>query len=300
MENSINRINYVDSECLQVTFSYIIIRVKSINENFGQLSKFADENDLYGTTNGKLYILEEMVEPHQRILDLVTNVLKPLNLQANEDYVLGYEQLVHGAKGYISPYLDKDIPDLTGINWLGSIIKRNGNFVWNREVDNWDSYSEPRQKVHADKLAFEPKVNKGRNENDVFGSSSEEYELIEFNPDIPLVIKGFKKLGVVEISGKAVFNNPNEGDKLINTPVIEWVENYLKTAKPICIKFFLESLNIFSAHPMLTVFKRLAELNEIHNSIQINWYYSIDNEAILEAGNDHSEIANLPFNFIVI
>ena len=189
MENSSNRIKYADSECLQVIFSYIIIRVKSINENFGQLSKFADENDLYGTTNGKLYILDEMVEPHQRLISLVTNVLMPLNLYENEDYVLGYEQLVHGARGYITPYLNKDIPALAEINWLGSVIKRKGNFVWNREVDNWELYSEWRQKVHPqsdfdyyqmllkkyfetyhpDKLVFEPKVIEVRNENVVFG-----------------------------------------------------------------------------------------------------------------------------------
>lgn len=189
MKNSNNRIKYVDSECLQVTFSYIIIRVKSINENFGQLFKFADENDLYGTTNGKLYILEEMVEPHQRLISLVTNLLKPLNLYENEDYVLGYEQLVHGARGSITPYLNKDIPALDEINWLGSIIKRKGNFVWNREVDNWEMYSDWRQKVHPqfildyyqmllkkyfetyhpDKLVFEPKVIELRSENVVFG-----------------------------------------------------------------------------------------------------------------------------------
>ena len=189
MENSSNRIKYADSECLQVIFSYIIIRVKSINENFGQLSKFADENDLYDTTNGKLYILDEMVEPHQRLISLVTNVLMPLNLYENEDYVLGYEQLVHGARGYITPYLNKDIPALAEINWLGSVIKRKGNFVWNREVDNWELYSEWRQKVHPqsdfdyyqmllkkyfetfhpDKLVFEPKVIEVRNENVVFG-----------------------------------------------------------------------------------------------------------------------------------
>lgn len=131
-------------------------------------------------------------------------------------------------------------------------------------------------------------------------SSSDEYELIVFNPDIPLIIKGYKKLGIVEIRGKAVFNNVDEGDKLINTPVIEWVENYMITKKPIYINFFLESLNIFSAHPLSTVFRRIAELNKIHNSIEINWYYSIDNELILEAGNDHAEIAQLPFNFIII
>lgn len=87
---------------------------------------------------------------------------------------------------------------------------------------------------------------------------------------------------------------------MINEPIIEWIENYLKTKETIYINFFLEALNTISAHPMLSLFKQLEYFNKTHNSIQVNWNYSIDNELILEAGNDYSEIIKLPFNFIKI
>jgi hypothetical protein len=131
-------------------------------------------------------------------------------------------------------------------------------------------------------------------------SSSVEYELIAFNSDIPLVIKGYKRSGVIEIRGKAVFNTATEGDNLINKPIIEWIENYLKKKEMIYINFFLEALNTVSAHSMLNVFKQLEYFNKNHNSIQVNWHYSIDNELILEVGNDYSEIIKLPFDFIKI
>lgn len=191
MEQSFSRIKYIDSECLQVTFSYLIIKVESINQKFGQLSEFSLKHDLYGATNGKLYILAEMVQPHQGLIDLITKVLKPLGFNSNEDYVLGYEQLTAGARGETSPLLNKDIPDLEGVNWLGSIIKHKGNFVWFRDVHNWEVYSEWRQEEHPqmglgyyqmvltkylkkynpEKLVFDPKVIEFRNEEILFGMS---------------------------------------------------------------------------------------------------------------------------------
>ena len=101
-----------------------------------------------GETNGKLYILSEMVEPHDSLATLVYTTLAHLNFKKYEDYVFGYEQITAGVKGKRSPLLDKDIPSLKDVKWLGSVITKSGNFVWYRNIKDWETYAEMRQKVH--------------------------------------------------------------------------------------------------------------------------------------------------------
>jgi len=183
------RIEYIDSNHLKVSFSYLIIKVESVNEKFGLLSDFAKKNNLYGYTNGRLYVFDEMVQPHTRLLDLIETVLEPIGLIQHRDYALGYEQLTRGVKYQDSNTLDEDLPDLAKSEWLGSILKPEGNFIWYRDLNDWKSYSEWRNGVfrqryieyyqilllkyfeeyYSDKLKFEPTVIEFRGNNLVYG-----------------------------------------------------------------------------------------------------------------------------------
>ncbi len=53
---------YTDKENLKVVFSYLIFNVASINKKYGSLSKFINDFDLGGMTNGKLYAIAEMAQ----------------------------------------------------------------------------------------------------------------------------------------------------------------------------------------------------------------------------------------------
>lgn len=189
MINPDTRVRYIDSNHLRVCFSYLIIRVESINENFGALKDFAHKYDLYGYTNGQLYCFEEMVEPHNALIDLVHTILEPLGLIQNRDFVLGYEKLSRGAKDEVSKSLDKDLPDLENCEWLGSVLQYEGNFVWSREFNDWKLYADWRQEVfpqtgdgyyimlltkyieerYPDKKKFEPTFIEFRGSKVVFG-----------------------------------------------------------------------------------------------------------------------------------
>ncbi|PWK19095.1 hypothetical protein [Xanthomarina spongicola] len=189
MEETKMYIHYSDKEILNVEFSYLIFNVDSINKKFGDLADFVAKYNLWGKTNGKLYILNEMVQPHDRLHHLIYTTLKPLGFKQYDDFVLGYEQLIKGANGYVSPLLDKDIPGMEDVEWLGSIITREGNFVWYREIEDWETYLEWRlenqpqfsigyyqmllikyfEKHEPHKLKFEPKIIEHRGDKVIFG-----------------------------------------------------------------------------------------------------------------------------------
>jgi len=148
MKTFISNIYYTDQDSLKVSFSYLIFKVESINDKFGSLASFVEKYKLMGETNGKLYILSEMVEPHDSLATLVYTTLAHLNFKKHEDFVFGYEQITAGVKGKRSPLLYKDIPSLKDVKWLGSVITDSGNFVWYRNMSDWQTYAELRKKIH--------------------------------------------------------------------------------------------------------------------------------------------------------
>lgn len=125
-----SRISYTDEEKMRVVFSYLIFRVSRINLKYGSLAKFTNDFKLAGQTNGKIYIIAEMRRPHGYLADLIYEKLVHLGFQQKEDYVFGYEYPTNGDEDNCQSLLYRQIPDLVGIEWLGSKITSRGNLVW--------------------------------------------------------------------------------------------------------------------------------------------------------------------------
>lgn len=128
-------LDYLDREKLKISFSTLIIRVSSINKYFGPLAKFVQQAGLYGVTNGKIYLMTEMMEPPYALYNLVDNHFIPLGLEEGRDYVFVTEQLPFGVDGSENPLLNHPIPELRKVSWLDSIITPEGNFIWYMEED---------------------------------------------------------------------------------------------------------------------------------------------------------------------
>jgi hypothetical protein len=62
--------------------------------------------------------------------DLISNVFEPNRFEYKKDYVLIQEELVFGVNYQISSNINFPLRSLGNINWLGSILKKNGNWVW--------------------------------------------------------------------------------------------------------------------------------------------------------------------------
>ena len=122
-------IKYSDQEQLKVEYSYLIINVKSINEKFGTLDDFVTKYRLFGETNGKLFGKIELINPAPYLIEIINEKLIPLGFEDKKDFVLTYERRLEGYDGDIT-LLNKEIPDCKNVDWLGSVITRQGNFVW--------------------------------------------------------------------------------------------------------------------------------------------------------------------------
>jgi hypothetical protein len=123
-------INFIDQDKINITFSNLIIKVSSINEAGISVNDFSLENNLRGKTNGKLVVMTEMNEPVWELQKIIDTILISKGFVFERDFVVVYELLIHGGGNSITPLLNQEFPELIGIEWVGSEIKMDGNFVW--------------------------------------------------------------------------------------------------------------------------------------------------------------------------
>jgi hypothetical protein len=109
------------------------IRVGLVCRNgniFYRLSDFCNEYNLSGITNGELFLQYFMFYPQDLLTELATNVFDPSGIEFKLDCLLVKEELIYGVRGQDFEVSDKPIDELKGIEWLGSRVDRNGNWVW--------------------------------------------------------------------------------------------------------------------------------------------------------------------------
>ena len=122
----------------------------------------------------------------------------------------------------------------------------------------------------------------------------------------PLIIDGtetklqvslVKSEGVFEFSGRS---RP-ENIVLFFEPIFKWFEKYETQPNPeTIIVFNLDYFNSSSAKVLLRFFVRIEEMCERGLDMKIHWKYMVDDEDLLEAGNDFASVVNVPFEFIEI
>ncbi len=122
-------LHYTDKEILKVSFSTLIINVEKLNEKYGSLSRFAESCQLWGETNGKLYILSEMMMPPPSIDRIIEDILLPIGMIHKEDFAFTYEYLL-GDCEISRQRVNKPIPNIEDISWLDSKVNYQGNFIW--------------------------------------------------------------------------------------------------------------------------------------------------------------------------
>jgi hypothetical protein len=107
--------------------------------------------------------------------------------------------------------------------------------------------------------------------------------------DTPTIILD-KKNGIFEISGRSL---PEDSAEFYR-PVIEWINAYAKEANPATeFVFKLEYFNTASSKLILDVLSALEEIK----AMKILWYFHDDDEDMEEAGQEFSELVEIPFEF---
>jgi SiaC family regulatory phosphoprotein len=112
---------------------------------------------------------------------------------------------------------------------------------------------------------------------------------LEGTEDTPKIILD-KENGIFEISGRSLPEDSAE----FYAPILEWLDNYQKQANSQTkFLFKLEYFNTASSKLILDI---LSKLEDIEGTTVI-WYYHEDDEDMQEAGEEFSELVEIPFEF---
>lgn len=112
---------------------------------------------------------------------------------------------------------------------------------------------------------------------------------LEGTEDTPKIILD-KKNGIFEISGRSL---PEDSAEFYR-PVLEWIGLYSKEANGSTeFVFKLEYFNTASSKLILDVLSALEDIQ----GMKIMWYYHEDDEDMEEAGQEFSELVEIPFEF---
>lgn len=107
-------------------------------------------------------------------------------------------------------------------------------------------------------------------------------------------VKLDKENGKMEFSGRSLPENVKE----FYNPIIEWIDDYLKEPESSTrVIFNFEYFNTASSKMILDIIEKLSELNN-NSDLKVDWYYIEEDDDMLEAGEDYSDITEIPFNFI--
>jgi hypothetical protein len=112
---------------------------------------------------------------------------------------------------------------------------------------------------------------------------------LEGTEDTPKIMLD-KKNGIFEISGRSL---PEDSAEFYR-PVLEWIGNYGKEPNGSTeFVFKLEYFNTASSKLILDVLSALEDIK----GMKILWYFHEDDEDMEEAGQEFSELVEIPFEF---
>jgi hypothetical protein len=121
----------------------------------------------------------------------------------------------------------------------------------------------------------------------IFIEPSRVTPMINFDPDE----------GILEMKGRSSPENSIQ----FYQKIIEYLDEYAQNGQgDFTANFAFEYFNTSSSKCLFDVFKRLSRIKESGKELTVNWYYEEDDEDMMEAGEDYSDLLDLDFNFIEI
>ncbi len=121
-----------------------------------------------------------------------------------------------------------------------------------------------------------------------------------------LIVEGTEQTPTIEfdsvtgsllLKGTSIPENPLESF----APLLKILDDYHQNpSKMTKVDFFLDYFNTTSSKYILEVLKKIQSLHKNGNQVEVNWFYEIEDEDMLEVGQDFSSMVALPFNFNAI
>ena len=112
---------------------------------------------------------------------------------------------------------------------------------------------------------------------------------LEGTEDTPKILLD-KSNGIFEISGRSL---PEDSAEFYQ-PILDWLDGYAENPnESSTFVFKLEYFNTASSKLILDVLSKLEDISES----RIQWYFHEDDEDMEEAGEEFSELVEVPFEF---
>ncbi len=99
--------------------------------------------------------------------------------------------------------------------------------------------------------------------------------------------------GICDIAGESLLEDTIGFYK----PLVEWLEEYTATEKPLTFNFRLTYFNTSSSKRILDILQVLKKYSEKGGKVEVNWYIQGDSE-IIEDIEDYKIIAKLNINIV--
>ena len=120
--------------------------------------------------------------------------------------------------------------------------------------------------------------------------------LIEPTKITPL-IRFDPKNGILEIKGRSSPENSVQFYRLIIEALDDFSNSRYDT---LTANFAYEYFNTSSSKCLFDILKRMKKIDKEGKNLIINWFYEEDDEDMMEAGEDYSELLEMDFNFVEI
>jgi DNA polymerase III delta prime subunit len=114
---------------------------------------------------------------------------------------------------------------------------------------------------------------------------------IQGTDDTPTVTLD-KENNIFEISGRSL----PEDVVVFYKPILEWLDEYKNDPLELTVfNFKLEYFNTASSKLLLDVLLKLEDINNDGHEVLVKWHYPDDDEDMEEAGEEYSDIVDVPF-----
>ena len=119
---------------------------------------------------------------------------------------------------------------------------------------------------------------------------------IESSEDNPQIVLD-RESNILEISGRSLPEDVNT----FYEPLMSWIEEYAKDPHDTTIfNFKLTYFNTASSKIILDILTQFEEMIEEGHRVMVRWHYPEEDEDMMEAGEEYSEMVDVPFEMVSI
>jgi hypothetical protein len=119
---------------------------------------------------------------------------------------------------------------------------------------------------------------------------------IESSEDNPRIVLD-RESNILEISGRSLPEDVNT----FYEPMMSWIEEYAKDPLDTTVfNFKLTYFNTASSKIILDILTQFEEMIEEGHQVLVRWHYPEEDEDMMEAGEEYSEMVDVPFEMVSI